>query len=214
MQMDTDTKEKMENYVASAAMFVKILMASFPMLFVPQQCSDGPCSMGEKLNAWSYLFAVNILTFGLFGRLYFVQGHRETFMIDSFDQDDDLAENHLTEQVVQYPKIHAGIIKFNADIRKCNYACMAMYIINTFYSAIFILSQRYLDTTTLTVLVTNSLLVQGKLMQIHASYISDDLAMSTVATRPKVFNVIDKDVPKPVETEEPSSLAAVDITIE
>jgi len=205
---DPDTKEKMENYTSSVGMFVKILMASFPMLFVPQQCEDGPCSMEDKISAWSYLFAVNVMTFGMFGGLYFVQTHRETFMIDNFDEDDDKAENYLTEQIVAYPKIHTDITNYNNRIRKCNYGAAGMYVLNTIYSAAFIFSQRYLDSTTFTVLMTNSLLVQGKLMQIHASYTSDDLAMSTVATRPKVFNVIDKDVVKPAQID------AIDISVD
>uniref|UniRef100_A0A6C0KCK7 Uncharacterized protein n=1 Tax=viral metagenome TaxID=1070528 RepID=A0A6C0KCK7_9ZZZZ len=206
--IDPDTKEKMENYVAMSAMFVKILMASFPMLFVPQQCGDDPCTMGEKFGAWNWLFLVNFLTFGTFGGLYYVQAKRESFMITNFDEDDDKAENHLTEQIVKYPDIHSKIVSLNTGIRKCNYACMGMYAVNTVYSSLFILLWRYLDSTTLTVLITNSLLVQGKLMQIHASYTGDDLAMSTVGTRPKVFNVIDKDVPAP------DTAAADDVVIE
>ena len=116
------------------------------------------------------------------------------------------AENHLTDQILKYPEVHNRIVSLNTSIRKCNYACMGMYAVNTVYSSLFILLWRYLDSTTLTVLITNSLLVQGKLMQIHASYTGDDLAMSTVGTRPKVFNVIDKDLVMPV--------AADDVVIE
>ena len=59
-----------------------------------------------------------------------------------------------------------------------------------------------MDSTTLTVLLTNSLLVQGKLMQIRESYIGDDLGVSTVSTSPRIYNVIDKDYTVPTTENE------------
>jgi len=196
IQFSNDTKEKMEGYTAMASMFVKVIMASFPLLFVPQECDDNTCSMAQKLNAWEYLTLVNVVTFGTFGYLYYIQASRELFMIEKFDQDDELAENQLSEQILAYPKIHEGIKALNVRIKHANKAAAFLYFINTSCSAAFILSQRYLDTTTITVLLTNALLVQGKLMQIHKVYTGDDLAMSSVIDEPKVFNVIDKDFEK------------------
>uniref|UniRef100_A0A6C0KCM0 Uncharacterized protein n=1 Tax=viral metagenome TaxID=1070528 RepID=A0A6C0KCM0_9ZZZZ len=76
INLTADTKEKLESVMSMGGMFVKILMASFPMLFVPQMCEDGPCSMTEKVSAWSWLSFVNVMTFTSFMRLYYVQGHR------------------------------------------------------------------------------------------------------------------------------------------
>lgn len=204
INLTADTKEKLESVMSMGGMFVKILMASFPMMFVPQMCEDGPCSMSDKMSAWSWLSFVNVMTFTSFMRLYYVQGHREHFMIEYLDEDDEVSENSLTEQIVKYPKIHSRLVTLNSHIKTANNVSAAMFLLNTIYSSFFILYLRYLDTTTATVLLTNSLLVQGKLMQIRQSYTSDDLAMSTVATVPKVFNVIDTDhvVKEPIDLDE------------
>ena len=63
-QLSNDTKEKIEGYTAMGSMFVKVLMASFPLLFVPQECNDSTCSMGQKFTAWKFITLVNFITFG------------------------------------------------------------------------------------------------------------------------------------------------------
>ena len=191
--MDPDSKEKMSNRVSMTGMFVKILMASFPMLFVPQACDEGPCSMSEKVNVWKSLIFMNFMTFFSFVHLYYWQGTRETYMIDFFDEDDDRAENYLTDEIQKYPTILTGIKRLNKKLHFANKACVLTFFLNTVYSSSFILAERYLDTTTLTVLLTNSILVQGKLMQIHSCHGGDDLAQSSVGTKPKKYNVVDKD---------------------
>ena len=190
---DQDTKDKIQNSISMGTMFVKILMASFPMMFVPQQCGDEPCSMTDKLFNWGWLSLVNGITFASFIRLYYVQGKREHFLIEFLDEDDTVAENELNEQIIKYPIIHKNLLQLNKDIEISNIICISTFVINTIYSSCFILIQRYLDSTTVTVLLTNSLLVQGKLMQIRESYIGDDLGVSTVSTSPRIYNVIDTD---------------------
>ena len=190
---DQDTKDKIQNTISMGTMFVKILMASFPMMFVPQQCGDEPCSMTDKLFNWGWLSLVNGITFASFIRLYYVQGKREHFLIEFLDEDDTVAENELNEQIIKYPIIHKNLLQLNKDIEISNIICISTFVINTIYSSCFILIQRYLDSTTVTVLLTNSLLVQGKLMQIRESYIGDDLGVSTVSTSPRIYNVIDTD---------------------
>ena len=191
--MDPDTKEKMSNNGAMVGMFVKILMASFPMLFVPQECGDGPCSMVQKINVWKSLVFLNFMAFFSFVNLYYVQGTRENYMIDYFDEDDDKAENYLTDEIEAYPTIKSRILQLNKRLHHSNLVCVGFFLMNTIYSSGFILVERYLDTTTLTVLLTNSILVQGKLAQIHSCHTGDDLGQSSVGTRPKKYNVIDKD---------------------
>jgi len=190
---DQDTKDKIQNSISMGTMFVKILMASFPMMFVPQQCGNEPCSMTDKLFNWGWLSLVNGITFASFIRLYYVQGKREHFLIEFLDEDDTVAENELNEQIIKYPIIHKNLLQLNKDIEISNIICISTFVINTIYSSCFILIQRYLDSTTVTVLLTNSLLVQGKLMQIRESYIGDDLGVSTVSTSPRIYNVIDTD---------------------
>ena len=114
-------------------------------------------------------------------------------MIDYFDEDDDKSENALFDEIEHYPLIKRKINKLNKKIGSANTACIVFFAINTVWSSSFILAQRYLDATTITVLLTNSILVQGKLMQIRDAHMSEDLAQSSVGTRPKKYNIIDVD---------------------
>ncbi len=197
-EMDPDTQEKISSGIGMISMGVKIMMASFPMLFVPQMCDDKPCSMGEKFTGWKFLMFMNFVTFGAFMNLYRIQWNRENYMIDFFDEDDDKAENYLTEEIKAYPDILTKITSLNKNIKFANNVSIIAFVVNTIYSSSFILTMRYLDTTTLTVLLTNSLLVQGKLLQIRSAYVSDDYAQSTVGSRPKVYNIIDLDKRHPI----------------
>ena len=133
------------------------------------------------------------MTFFSFVNLYYIQGTRETYMIDFFDEDDERAENFLTDEIESYPTIKSRILDLNKKLHRSNLVCVGFFLMNTIYSSGFILVERYLDTTTLTVLLTNSILVQGKLAQIHSCHTGDDLGQSSVGTRPKKYNVIDKD---------------------
>ena len=192
-EMDDDTVEKIQGYIAMGGMFIKILMASFPMMFVPQLCDGEPCSMAEKFLGWNWLMIVNVMTFGSFCNLYYIQAKREFYMIDFFDEDDEKSENALFDEIEHYPLIKRKILKLNKKLASGNNACIIFFAINTIWSSCFILAQRYLDATTITVLLTNSILVQGKLMQIRDAHTSEDLAQSSVGTRPKKFNIIDVD---------------------
>ena len=217
-EMDNDTVEKIQGYIAMGGMFVKILMASFPMMFVPQLCEGEPCSMSDKFLGWNWLMLVNVTTFGSFCNLYYIQAKREFFMIDYFDEDDDKSENALFDEIEHYPLIKRKINKLNKKIGSANTACIVFFAINTIWSSAFILAQRYLDATTITVLLTNSILVQGKLMQIRDSHMSEDLAQSSVGTRPKKYNIIDVDkrnlelgiYPAIVDSNKESSASALD----
>jgi len=201
-KINPDTTEKIQTNMSMAGMFVKVIMASFPMFFVPQKCGDHVCSMVDKLTGWKALTTVNFITFASFLRLYIIQKRREDFLIEYFDEDDEVAENALDEQIEKYPIIKNRIQLLNKQIRETNKICTGAFVVNSFWSILFILIVRYLDATTITVLLTNSLLVNGKLDQIRQSYIGDDLAQSTVCTVPKVFNVIDKDYVKKLENED------------
>jgi len=201
-KLDPDTKEKIQTNLSMAGMFVKVIMASFPMFFVPQKCGDHVCSMGDKLTGWAALTTVNFTTFILFLRLYYIQKKREDFLIEYFDEDDEVAENALDDQIEKYPVIKQKISLLNGNIQSANSKCTWAFGVNSIWSILFILTMRYLDATTITVLLTNSLLVSGKLDQIRQSYIGDDIAQSTVSTVPKVFNIIDKDYVKKLENED------------
>jgi len=193
-KMDADAKMRMSNTIAMALMFVKIVMASFPFLVVPQECDKEACSMGDKLKFWNIAIIFNGLSFLSFCNLYYIQSRREYFLIDKFDEDDEVAEDELSNEIKGYPDIHKKILDLNNELKMSNKVCIVCFVLNTLGSSIAILASSYLDSTTLTVILTNSMLVNGKLEQIKKTYNCDDLAMSSVSLKQRVFNIIDRDI--------------------
>ena len=201
MKIDDDNKLKAANAASMCLMFVKIFMACFPFIVVPQKCSNNNdddsndvCSNYDKIVFWHVGVIFNAITFFTFCNLYFIQSKREFFMIDKFDEDDEIAEDALNEQIKLFPDIHNDILSLNKKIKNSNTICLYSFVLNTIGSTISILFKTYLDTTTITVLLTNSMLVNGKLTQIRKVYNCDDLAMSSVTTKQRVYNIIDRDI--------------------
>jgi len=169
-KIDADNKLKAANSVSMSLMFVKIIMACFPFLVVPQKCHGDICNNVEKVRFWNFALLANIVSFISFINLYIVQSKREFYMIDKFDEDDEVAEDALNDEIKNYEDIHKGILALNKRIKASNEICLYGFIVNTLGSSAAILSLTYLDSTTLTVLLTNSMLIHGKLAQIKKTY--------------------------------------------
>ena len=196
MKLDEDAKMKLCNSISMALMFVKIIMACFPFLVVPQRCHGDVCGNNDKVAYWSYALIPNVLSFMSFVNLYYVQSCREFFLIDKFDEDDEVAEDALNAEIraPQYKEIYDRILALNKRIKWSNQICLCSFVLNTVGSAVSIFTLTYLDSTTVTVLLTNSMLIHSKLAQIKKTYTCDDLAMSSVSVRQRVYNIIDRDI--------------------
>tara|TARA_B110000116_G_scaffold246774_1_gene238747 strand:- start:2909 stop:3592 length:684 start_codon:yes stop_codon:yes gene_type:complete len=196
MNISADDKMKINNLISMALMFIKIVMACFPLLVVPQKCESFSCNNQEKIIYWNAFFIPNILSFVSFLNLYYIQYKRELFLIDKFDEDDEIAEDELNNEIQkpEYSDIYQKILFYNKRIKISNEICFLTFMANTIGSSILILIYTYLDTTTFTVILTNSLLIQSKLSQIRKISQCDDLAMSSVSVKQRVYNIIDRDV--------------------
>ena len=131
-----------------------------------------------------------------FINLYHWQNKRETYMIEHFDENDEISENSLTTQIESYPEIKNRIMTLNQILKKSNIACFFITVSNMIFSYLLIFYFKYLDSMTISVTITNSLLVYNKLFQIYACFIGDDLAQSSVFIKPRIYNCIDKDKDK------------------
>jgi|TARA_B110000285_G_scaffold218546_1_gene268111 hypothetical protein len=196
MKITDDDKIKLTNMISMTLMFVKIVIACFPFLVVPQKCENFVCTNQDKFYYWNYAFVPNLMSFVSFLNLYYVQYKREMFLIDKFDEDDEIAEDELNTQIKkpEYKEIYQGIILLNKRIIISNQICFYGFVVNTAGSFVAIMALTYLDTTTLTVLLTNSMLIHSKILQIKKISQCDDLAMSTVSVKQRVYNIIDRDI--------------------
>lgn len=207
MNLTEDDKLKINNALSMLLMFVKIVMACFPFLVVPQKCDINVCTNEDKIVFWNLAFIPNLLSFVTFINLYYVQYTREMFLIDKFDEDDQVAEDELNNEIQkpEYKDIHNRVILLNERIKISNEICLYVFIANTMGSSLAILTKTYLDSTTFTVLLTNCMLIHSKIIQIKNVYHGDDLAISSVSIKQRVFNIIDKDISRKMEENTESS---------
>lgn len=192
-----DVKSLIVVYMKMSMMMVKILISSFPLLFIPQNCDDSSCSLSEKFFYWNFIHFINMFCALSFVNLYYWQNKRETYMIEHFDENDEISENSLTTQIEYYPKIKNRISELNTILKNSNIMCFFITVSNMTLSYLLIFYFKYLDSMTISVTVTNSLLVYNKLFQIYGCFTGDDLAQSSVFTKPRIYNCIDKDKLKP-----------------
>lgn len=188
-----DVKSLITVYIKMSMMMIKILISSFPLLFIPQNCDDSSCSLNEKFLYWKYFHFMNVFCALSFVNLYYWQNKRETYMIEHFDENDEISENSLTTQIEYYPEIKKRIVILNKTLKKSNIACFIITVSNMLFSYMLIFYLKYLDSMTISVTITNSLLVYNKLFQIYACFTGDDLAQSSVFVKPRIYNCIDKD---------------------
>lgn len=193
MKIDNDSKDLVQVYAKMFMMILKIIMASFPLMFIPQKCDDTPCSLTDKFFAWKYFHIMNLLTSVSFMNIYFWQSKRESYLITHFDENDEKSENSLNNEIKEYPLIEKKVKFLNSILDKSNTVSIIVYVCNTMFSSVLIFMYRYLDSTTITVTLTNSLLVYGKLIQIRGCFTGDDIAQSSVFIRQRVYNCIDED---------------------
>ena len=82
MKVDADTKQRITTFFSMCLEFYKVLMGTFLVVFVPQQCNDNICSMRENFFNGTVLNTAgnvcNFVTFTSIGTLYFIELKRET----------------------------------------------------------------------------------------------------------------------------------------
>jgi hypothetical protein len=182
-QNDQDFNQKMG--VASTLLLeiYRVLMGAFLVMFVPQKCGDGSCSLTQNINRTGALsqitLACNALTMLSFLGLYFVEVKRENKLINYLDVnrftpvDNESVGNSLEKLST---KKKQNILAYDGYYQKAGYASTAAFILNAIMSSIVIFSN-YLDNKTLTVYFTNLLFMGMKVADVY----------STVNTKKNIF---------------------------
>ena len=64
MKVTADTQQRIKTVLSMCLEFYKVLMGTFLVVFVPQQCNDQICSMSENFYNGSTLNYVGNIVFG------------------------------------------------------------------------------------------------------------------------------------------------------
>jgi len=153
------------------------------VLFVPGVCGDKACLPIDNWNNGNTLYKVgaasNVLTLLTFAFLYAAEIRRENRLITYLKSSPELpTDSEDMGKVIQRltESRRTKLLTLNKRYQQIGYITIAMYIINTILSSAIIFTG-YMNDKGPVLLVTNTLLIGGKLYDIYR----------TVNTEPNVF---------------------------
>ena len=182
-QNDQDFNQKIGVATTLVLELYKVLMGALLVIFVPQKCGTEICSVTQNIQRDDTLsqsaLSFNIITAVSFLALYFVEVKRENKMINylevnRFTPVDNESVGEALEKLDVAKK--QKIWDFDGYYQKCGYISTTAFTLNAILSFI-VVYDNYLDSKTITVFLTNILLMGLKVADVF----------STVNTKKNVF---------------------------
>ena len=207
MKINNDTKEKVKTFGLMFLQSYKIIMGSMISIFVPQKCSIinnnitsyEICSIESNLNnkelSHQITLYLNCLTTVGFIYLYFVEYHRENWLIKKLDIDHNKADNNLDIVLQDKEELKNKLYKINNNYYYTTIGLIILFVINNLASINIINKYNY-GTTTLNSYISFELLIMLKLWNsFEVSFYSrrKHRALSAFLREFSSFNVIDQD---------------------
>jgi len=199
MKLNVDNKQRLKTSMSFFLEFYKILMGTFLIAFVPQNCEGNVCSMMDNIKNTNGLhFAANVsnlATFIAVLNFYYRELKRENWCITYLDIDADKPNNYLDDQIENYPIIKKNMHVLNKKYLQSTKIALLLLIFNFAISSVSI-GYDYVGTNTATSLVSFFMLVSTKL---NAAYsvgkksVEDEHALSSYLKTYKTYNTIDAD---------------------
>lgn len=201
-----DQKQTINSVIILLSESFKVLMATLLSIFVPQRCDnqiDKICTINDNFtNLTNYNIIVttfNFITLGTFIALYTIEYMRENWCIVYLDIDNNIANTNLKTEIERYPEYKDKLILLNNRYNTISILVVCMNIINFILSAILIYGYYYLDYKSVTVLLTNVILIVDKIINcfnVSKKSVEEILPISAYMMTPVIFNVVDKDYRK------------------
>mgnify|MGYP001237070121 CR=1 FL=1 len=143
MKLDVDCKQRV---IASSQMcleFYKVMMGTFLVLFVPQDCGGSPCSVYDNIVSDMIMRKVtlgfNSLAFMSILALYIVEYRRELWCIENLDIDPSRPNEYLDDAIEEYPIIKQEMASYNNLYVDAFYVACGLMSLNLILSVIDIL---------------------------------------------------------------------------
>ena len=199
MKLDVDSKQRIMTTMYMMLEIYKVLMGTFLVIFVPQQCGNKICGStenffnGELINTIGNIS--NIATFTSIGSLYFIEMKRENWCIKYLDIDDNKSSNNLDTEIEKYPKYKIEMRSLNKTYLNCTYISLFMMIANFIISG-FTVYQSYAGPNSITTFISFFMLVSLKLYNswnVGSLSVKYERANSAYLREPKTYNTIDED---------------------
>lgn len=199
MQITIDTKQRIQTSFIFVIEFYKIMMGTFLIAFVPQNCDETACTIMENIQSNDTLHTsaniMNLLTFLIVLNLYRVELLRENWCIKYLDIDETKPNNNLDTEIEEYKEIKTSMRKLNYSYLTNIYISLLFLFVNFTLSSVSI-SMNYYNISTVTSLFSFFILVTSKIFTAYTiakeSY-DKEHACSAYMKTPKTYNVIDAD---------------------
>jgi hypothetical protein len=206
INLTDDQKQTLKSVIILLTESFKVLMATLLSIFVPQRCdnqSDKICTITDNFtNLTDYNIAVttfNFITLGTFIALYVIEYMRENWCIEYLDIDNNVANTHLKVEIERYPEYKEQMIILNNNYHIISIITVVMNSVNFILSAVLIYGYYYLDYRSVTVLLTNIILIVDKIINcfnVSKKSVEEVIPISAYMMTPVIFNVVDKDYRK------------------
>jgi hypothetical protein len=216
-QNDQDFNQKLNVGITLILEIYRVLMGAFLVVFVPQKCADTICSASENINRDDALsqtaISFNLLTALSFLALYFVEVKRENKMIsylevNKFTPTDNDAVGVALEKLATGKK--EVIWDYDRYYQKSGYVSTVAFTLNAILSFIVVYNN-YLDSKTITVFLTNILLMGLKVADVFSTVNTPKNIFYSAYLKNKVqYNDVDPDKIK-TETEDKEEVRVEEI---
>lgn len=200
MKLEEDKKQKLKATLSFGLESFKVFMATLLSLFVPQKCDGRVCELDDNINDLNdyntFVLAFNFFTLGMFIYKYIIEYRREHWCIDYLDVEPEKSSIYLRNEIEHYPEYKKKLIDMNKTYKNITIYLLIVSSLNFVFSSVLVIGFYYLDYRTITVLLSNTLLVVDKLYNswnISRKSFKEFLAYSVYMKTPVLFNTIDKD---------------------
>jgi hypothetical protein len=196
-----DTSQKLGVATIVAVEIYRALVASFLILFVPQDCGGHVCSFSENAETgpdplYNAGFVFNCITMAAFMALYYAEVRRESKLISYLDVNPEKASDNDSVGLVldKMPKYCSeAILYYDGLYIKTGYTVIVCFAVNTVLSGL-VVYKYYLDDKTTTTYITSVLFVIQKLIQVYATLKTEkNVFYSAYLTGKIQYNDIDND---------------------
>ena len=178
----------------------KVMVSSFLILFVPQNCDGHVCSLSENLvtpdNLYTGGLVINFITMGAFLIFYLCEILRENKLITYLEVNSSLpADNYSVGKALEkLPEDKkASIYSIDKKYQWAGWSALTMFVANTILSG-FVVYKYYLDNQTTSTYITNILFMVTKLGDIYSTVNTDKNIFYSAYHKCKLqYNDVDPD---------------------
>tara|TARA_B110000971_G_scaffold211058_1_gene238951 strand:+ start:306 stop:1019 length:714 start_codon:yes stop_codon:yes gene_type:complete len=195
-----DTKQHVKSTLIFFVEIYRVIMGSFLVLFIPQDCDGQLCSFSENISPKEDIktlcIYVNLMTFLSLFITYIIEYYREISLIkylevNRFKTNDN---DSIGETLLFLPE-RKKIKLWNIDKKYKNsaYVSLGFFLVNSVLSCITIFTH-FLDSKTITVLLTNFLFIVFKIYDIYVTVNTKKNIFFSAYLKKKIqFNDVDED---------------------